>query len=132
MEETKELMAALRREIELLKDLVKAKDDLIQAMKFAPAPILVPYPAPAPLQVGPTIQPLGPYNPLTPPYIVTCQTNESPKMGNELPNLGNNALLAESRAAESIALTQTVNKKLDEMGIGARNVSLIWNKSKAE
>lgn len=69
--ELKELMEGLKREIQLLRDLVKAKDDLIQALKFAPAPVLtLPYPQ--------FVQPLHiPYqapSPFTPPFVITSDT----------------------------------------------------------
>lgn len=78
--ELKQLMEGLQREIELLKALVKAKDDLIQNMKFAPAPIvireqhqMIPYMAP---YMAPYIQPLitTPCPILQPPFVITCDS----------------------------------------------------------
>jgi len=126
MKELQQLIESLKREVELLKELVKAKDDLITAMKFAPAPIIIREQAPI---MTPFIQTIPVPQFPQPPFVVTCESGQNAPIGTES---GHSALMAESRAAQSIALTQAVNEKLDEMGVSGRNVTVLWNKSKAK
>lgn len=66
--ELKELMESLKREIATLRDLVKAKDDLIQTLRFAPAPMI-------PQLTLPYVQPVyTPYQIPQPPFIVTSSS----------------------------------------------------------
>jgi hypothetical protein len=77
MEDLKQLMEALQREIALLKELVKAKDDLIMAMKFQPAPIIIRDQAPLMVPYMQTI-PIPQFPMPQPPFTVTCDNTKCP------------------------------------------------------
>ena len=98
MDELKELMEGLKREISLLKELVKAKDELIQAMKFQ-TPIVI---REMPQITIPFMQPVQPYPyqpvlpgtgqpPWQPPFTITSENIPgNPAMGcGPVTNAGN-------------------------------------------
>lgn len=83
MDELKSLVESLKREIKLLEELVKAKDDLIQQLKFSPAPIIIRETQVPVLQpyIQPIITPVAPWNP---PYVVTSGIGTNPDQSGQV------------------------------------------------